>query len=284
MVAETYSRDKLLVNVPCPPLSLAVFSWASYLTICSHLWDYCEDDVTLWLLRSVCGSKVSAQYMLANMDSCGLGSSRAGNSGSRWDGSRVLNAWTSGKFNLASPKLWLGQQTLSLRASKLDNFNRIHNTCPWMVEKNQQQLHSSMLGPWEKRRDKVAEQKEQSGIAAMNAHYDTEAELWPFTSHLHPGLLTLHPSGPHYKQLSQYFTPGYTLTNKQLDQRLWWRSRNLTSKGVGICCDTRWVNRNHRSQLEIEIWCLINWWQITKPCKSVSFLPLWNKVDSSIGR
>lgn len=126
--------------------------------------------------------------------------------------------------------------------------------------------------------------KEQSGIAAMNAHYDTEAELWPFTSHLHPGLLTLHPSGPHYKQLSQYFTPGYTLTNKQLDQRLWWRSRNLTSKGVGICCDTRWVNRKHRSQLKIEIWCLINWWQIAKPCKSVSFLPLWNKVDSSIGR
>lgn len=52
-----------------------------------------------------------------------------------------------------------------------------------MVKKNQQ-FSSSMLDPWEmKRRDKVAEQKEQSGTAAMNAHYDTEE-----------GLLTLPPS------------------------------------------------------------------------------------------
>lgn len=89
-----------------------------------------------------------------------------------------------------------------------------------MVKKNQQ-FSSSMLDPREmKRRDKEAEQKEQSGTAAMNAHYDTEEGLLTLPPRLHPGLLTLHPSRPHYKQLSQSFTPGYTVTKEQLDQSL----------------------------------------------------------------
>ena len=244
-----------------PHRLLAGFLCASYSTIYHHSWDYCKDDVTLRLLRGVRGPKVSAQCMLASMvavvDLGPAGSEQwwQMNPGSRMSGP-------------------LGNSVLPAAHSGLGSRHRASGVPSWLTSTgystlnhehyNQQtKLTSSMLDPWERKmRDKVGEQNEKCGTAAGNARYDAEGGSPPFIPQPHPGLLTLYPSGPRDKQLDRTFTP-HSPINKLLDQRLWSRSRNLTSEGMGLCCDSRLVNWKYGSQpsnclvtRHLVIWCL----------------------------